>query len=216
MDTKLLDAEISRKLARQFGSKFIKILEDSPTLRRDLRKLHLLGARIQRWNGRDGAYCRSEPSHRRGTFIAIGSLCSPIMKAIYLAHEAYHALYGTTPNNPNPTKISRKRYLSMGIAEETRAFLHQTKVANELWNSGNHVIPAWQLHLMLLYHTSGYTDMREHVLACRESIAFGTYEQNYGKIWDQAYRQFERERREKLAARRLRSLKSRYRLKQAA
>ncbi|MBK7839942.1 MAG: adenylyltransferase/cytidyltransferase family protein [Candidatus Obscuribacter sp.] len=146
MHYKAQDAAISRRLTRQFGKQFARILADSPTLRSDLRKLDALNVRIQRWNGRQEATVVPIRRDAKNSFIAIGSLASPVMKAIYLAHEAYHVLYGTTPGEPNPSRISRKKYVSMGVAEETRAFMHQTKVAHELWSSCNHVLPAWQMH----------------------------------------------------------------------
>lgn len=191
---KQVEEEIKRKLAHQFGKQFAQFIDDSPTLRRDLRRLKELGVRIKRWNGRSGAYCRSAPENRENPFIALGSLDSPIMKAIYLAHEAYHCLHGNTPNEPDTTKISRKRYISMGITEETRACMHQSLVAHELWKSCNHAIPAWQMNLLLVYHTSGYSSMRDHVLAQKESIGNGSYEAIYGRIWDQAERKQRKEK----------------------
>lgn len=199
MKTKALDAEISRKLTNQFGKQFARYIDDSPTLRRDLRRLRELEVRIKRWNGKDGAYCRSDPADRKHSFIAIGSNASPIMKAIFLAHEAYHCLHGSTPIEPDTRKISRERYISMGIAEETRAFMHQTRVANELWESCNHVIPAWQMHLMLVSFTGGYASMKDHVLTFKESVSEGSYEKAYGRIWDQAKRQAEKKEKARKA-----------------
>lgn len=49
---------LSVSLLIQFGKQFANFIDDSPTLRRDLRRLKL-GVRIKRWNGRSGAYCRS-------------------------------------------------------------------------------------------------------------------------------------------------------------
>lgn len=197
MHYKAQDAAISRRLTRQFGKQFARILADSPTLRSDLRKLDALDVRIQRWNGRQEAYCRANPSRRKNSFIAIGSLASPVMKAIYLAHEAYHVLYGTTPGEPNSARISRKKYVSMGVAEETRAFMHQTKVAHELWSSCNHVLPAWQMHLLLVYHLSGYSNMKDHVLLFKESVNYGFYEDAYGRLWDQSERKIVKEQKAK-------------------
>ncbi|MBK7747631.1 MAG: hypothetical protein IPI39_10320 [Candidatus Obscuribacter sp.] len=197
MHYKAQDAAISRRLTRQFGKQFARILADSPTLRSDLRKLDALDVRIQRWNGRQEAYCRANPARRKNSFIAIGSLASPVMKAIYLAHEAYHVLYGTTPGEPNPSRISRKKYVSMGVAEETRAFMHQTKVAHELWSSCNHVLPAWQMHLLLVYHLSGYSNMKDHVLLFKESVNYGFYEDAYGRLWDQSERKIVKEQKAK-------------------
>ncbi|MBK9773822.1 MAG: hypothetical protein IPP57_23905 [Candidatus Obscuribacter sp.] len=119
------------------------------------------------------------------------------MKAIYLAHEAYHVLYGTTPGEPNPSRISRKKYVSMGVVEETRAFMHQTKVAHELWSSCNHVLPAWQMHLLLVYHLSGYSNMKDHVLLFKESVNYGFYEDAYGRLWDQSERKIVKEQKAK-------------------
>jgi hypothetical protein len=195
---KTLDVEIIAKLERQFGSRFAAIVRDSPTLRSDLRKAHALGVRIKRWNGKTGAYCRYYPTDRRNAYISIGSLDSPMMKVIYLAHECYHVLYGTTPALPDPRKISRKRYLSMAIGEEARAIMRQTKVAHELWSTGKHAMPAWQLNLMLMELTGGYKQLREYVLVARQSFGMETYEQNYGRIWDQAHRKLNRERQLKL------------------
>ncbi len=213
MHYKALDAAISRRLTRQFGKQFARILADSPTLRSDLRQLDALNVRIQRWNGRQGAYCRSNPEQRNNSFIAIGSKDSPVMKAIYLAHEAYHVLYGTTPGEPDPKEFSRKRYVSMGVAEETRAFMHQTKVAHELWSSCHHVLPAWQMHLLLVYHLSGYSNMRDHVLVFKESVSYGFYEDSYGKIWDQNARKLAKEHKVKQQERQERQKQARQKKK---
>lgn len=195
---KTLDVEIIAKLERQFGSRFAAIVRDSPTLRSDLRKAQALGVRIKRWNGKTGAYCRYYPTDRRNAYISIGSLDSPLMKVIYLAHELYHVLYGTTPAFPDPRKISRKRYLSIAVGEEARAIMRQTKVAHELWSTGKHAMPAWQLNLMLMELTGGYKQLRDYVLVARQSFGMETYEENFGRIWDQAHRKLIRERQLKL------------------
>lgn len=194
-----------KTLERRFGSRFIKIIEDSPTLKKDLRALFRLGTEIHRWNGKTGAYSRSRPQEREGSTIVLGSNDSAVTKAIHLAHEAYHVLYGLTPDSPDPRKISRERYISMGIQEETRAFIHQVKVARELWDSGNHALSASDLHVMLVYETGGYADMRLEVMEFESSVNGKKYPVSYGDVWDQALK----ERRKLLRDRRARRAQTR-------
>lgn len=119
-----------QRIRRQFGSKFAEMLAQCPSLVADLKEVRRRNIRIRRVKGECQAW--SEPSSR---VIYIGRSCSRVIQLLYLAHECEHMLRGQTPD-PSPRRISRRRYVSMSLDEETSCIIRECEVVRELMDAG--------------------------------------------------------------------------------
>ena len=171
-------------LRRKFGDRVVRIIQNSPLLLRDIRRLYARGVQVRRINGRRTAYSQASTREHDAGLICIGSQACPMDKVLFLAHEAYHILYGTTPL-PNPRHITSDSYVSMAVREEVRAVIHETKVAEELWENG-HKLAFKHMNYLASYLRGGYREvsaMIEH----ETSLVSGTnYRHYYQKIYDRA------------------------------
>ncbi|MBU6453579.1 MAG: hypothetical protein KGS72_17505 [Cyanobacteria bacterium REEB67] len=171
-------------LSRKLGERVVRIIASSPLLMRDIRRLYARGVTIRRINGRDRAYSRAHTRRHPSGLICIGSQASPMDKVLFLAHEAYHILYGTTPN-PNRRNISRDCYVRMALREEVRALVHETKVAEELWASG-HKLAFKHMTYLVSYLRGGYREISILLEDEQSSVSGTSYRHYYQKIYDQA------------------------------
>ncbi|HEY9787348.1 MAG TPA: hypothetical protein V6D17_18305 [Candidatus Obscuribacterales bacterium] len=172
-----------QRIEKQFGARLASLIADSPTLMADLKSLRRAGVRIRRLNGVCRAYSRSHPGQKRGALICIGAHCTAIQQAHYLAHEAFHILYGKTPHNFDPNKLSRKKYVQMALREEAHCLCHELKVALELHDAG-HFVGAVNLSWLVDYLTGGYRAVRKRLEHEHVSVAALTYPQYYGWLYD--------------------------------
>jgi len=171
-------------LRRKFGQKVGNIVQDSPLLRRDIKRLYARGVEIRRINGRDMAYSRASTGANQAGLICIGSLACPMDKVLFLAHEAYHILYGTTPL-PDPRRISRESYVAMAVREEVRAVIHETKVAEELWEAG-HRLAFRHMSYLASYLRGGYREVSSMIERETDTVSGSNYRFYYQKIYDRA------------------------------
>lgn len=148
-------------LRHKFGDKVVRIVQNSPLLLRDLRRIYGRGVHVRRINGSNTAYSQSNTKEHPAGLICIGSLASPIDKVLFLAHEAYHILYGTTPP-PDPRRISRERYVARAVREEVQALIHETKVAEELWEAG-YKLAFKHMNYLAGYLRGGYQEVRSMI-----------------------------------------------------
>ncbi len=168
---------------RRFGSRFVNLAQDSPLLLRDLRMLEELGVSIRRINGKSYAYSRSSTECNPNGLICIGSTASPLDKVILLAHEAHHILRGRAPSDPDPSKMSRKRFVSLCMQEEARAMLHECRVTEQLYDAG-HRIPFKHMSYMASYFRGGYGAIRamlEEDCTIMDDIS---HSEDYGRRYD--------------------------------
>jgi hypothetical protein len=171
-------------LRRKFGDKAVRIMQNSPRLMRDIRRLYALGVSIRRLNGRDFAYSRSLTKSNPAGLICIGSAASPMDKVLFLAHEAYHILHGKTPQ-PNRRAISRDHYVRMALREETLALIHETKVAEELHEAG-HRLAFKHMTYLVTYLRGGHRAVSVRLESDVTSITGTSYRHYYQKVYDQA------------------------------
>jgi hypothetical protein len=171
-------------LRRKFGDKFALIIQSSPLLMRDIKRLYARGVEVRRINGRDTAYSRASTSGNAAGLICIGSQASPMDKVLFLAHEAYHILYGKTPV-PNRRHMSRDRYVAMAVAEEVRALIHETKVAEELWERG-YKLAFKHMNYLASYLRGGYREVSSMVEDETTSVSGTNYRHYYQTIYDRA------------------------------
>jgi capsular polysaccharide biosynthesis protein len=171
-------------LRHKFGDRVVRIIQNSPLLMRDLRRLYGRGVHVRRINGTDTAYSQARTKDHPAGLICIGSRACPMDKVLFLAHEAYHILYGTTPP-PNHRYISRKSYVARAVAEEARAMIHETKVAEELWESG-YKLAFKHMSYLASYLRGGYSEVRSMIEREISSVSNTNYRQYYQKIYDRA------------------------------
>ncbi len=171
-------------LRHKFGDRVVRIIQNSPLLLRDLRRLYGRGVHVRRINGRDTAYSQASTREHPAGLICIGSQSCPMDKVLFLAHEAYHILYGTTPL-PDPRQISRESYVTMAVREEVRAVIHETKVAEELWENG-YKLAFKHMSYLASYLRGGYSEVRALFEQEISSVSGTNYRQYYQKIYDRA------------------------------
>jgi len=170
-------------LRRKFGDRVVRIIISSPLLLRDIRRLYARGVTIRRLNGRHMAYSQSRTEGSRTGLICIGSLACPMDKVLFLAHEAYHILYGKTPL-PN-RRISRETYVRMAVREEVLAVIHETKVAEELWEDG-HKLAFKHMSYLASYLRGGFREVALMIERETSSVSGTNYRHYYQKIYDRA------------------------------
>ena len=172
---------------RQFGTRFVNLAKDSPLLLRDIRLLQERGVSIRRLNGKSYAYSRSSTESNPAGLICIGSLASPLDKVILLAHEAHHILRGRAPSDPDPTSMSRRRFVSLCMQEEARAMLHECRVTEQLYDAG-HRLPFKHMSYMASYFRGGYGAIRAMI---EEDCTFMddiSHSEDYGRRYDLKHR----------------------------
>lgn len=170
------------RLKRQFGPKVAQLVAASPTLTRDLKLLRERQVRIVRLKGVCRAYSLSTPRQRRGACILISRDCPPVQTVLFLAHEAWHVLRGRTNANPNPSKISRTRYIERALGEEMTCQMRELRVTRELFNAGFFVGYAnlsWLTRLLEFGRAHLIAELRPELRPDGES-----YEQYFGRLYD--------------------------------
>lgn len=182
------------RLAKQFGEALAELVNASPTLQRDVAALRKAGVRIRRLKGICRAYSRSEPGRPQGALLCICEGCSPMMQAHYLAHEAYHILAGTTNTIVDPTKVSKRRFISAAMREEARCLAHEALVSKELHDAGYPVGEA-NLTYLVDYLTGGYRKIRLRLERECLSGSLISYTDYYGQVYDRRVRELAQRRR---------------------
>jgi hypothetical protein len=163
-----------KRIKRQFGVRFADALAQSPTLVADLEALRRKGIKIRKTSG-----CKAE-SQKDLKLISIGSGCTIAIKLLYLGHEAYHVLKGTTPDVES--RIGRDRFVDLSLEEEIDCILHELQIASELKAAGYDVDESTKLW-MRRFRRGGRPAMRR---ALNKTYASGTgklYPQYYGRQW---------------------------------
>lgn len=178
------DSYALNDLRHKFGDRAVRIMLSSPLLMRDIRRLYTRGVKIRRLNGRHMAYSQSRTEGSKTGIICIGSLACPMDKVLFLAHEAYHILHGKTPL-PNRRQISRDSYVRMAVREEVLAVIHETKVAEELWEDG-HKLAFKHMTYLASYLRGGYREVALMIERETSSVSGTNYRHYYQKIYDRA------------------------------
>jgi hypothetical protein len=178
---------------RRFGSRFVNLASDSPLLLRDLRLLEERGVSIRRINGKSYAYSRSSTEANPNGLICIGSNASPLDKVILLAHEAHHILRGRAPSDPDPSRMSRKRFVSLCMQEEARAMLHECRVTEQLYDAG-HRLPFKHMSYMASYFRGGYAAIRAMIESDCTIMDDISHSEDYGRRYDREHKNMIRTR----------------------
>lgn len=189
------------KLGKKFGSRFVSLVQDSPLLMRDIRLLAAHGVTVRRINGKSYAYSREHTQASPNGLICIGSKASPVDKVLLLAHEAYHILYGRSPSQPNPNRMSRRRFVGLCLQEEARALIHECRVTEELYDAG-HKLPFKHMAYMAAYFRGGYREIK--LLLEFDLTATGemSHAEEYGRLYDRTARSQNKSRRRSSSERR--------------
>ena len=178
---------------RRFGTRFVNLVCDSPLLMRDLRMLEERGVSIRRINGKSYAYSRATTEANPNGLICIGSNATPLDKVILLAHEAHHILRGRAPSDPDPRRMSRKRFVSLCMQEEARAMLHECRVTEQLYDAG-HRIPFKHMSYMASYFRGGYAAIRAMIELDRTIMDDVSHSEDYGRRYDRENKNLSRRR----------------------
>lgn len=178
---------------RRFGTRFVNLVCDSPLLMRDLRMLEERGVSIRRINGKSYAYSRATTEANPNGLICIGSNATPLDKVILLAHEAHHILRGRAPSDPDPRRMSRKRFVSLCMQEEARAMLHECRVTEQLYDAG-HRIPFKHMSYMASYFRGGYAAIRAMIESDRTIMDDVSHSEDYGRRYDRENKNLSRRR----------------------
>lgn len=175
------------KLGKKFGARFVSLVQDSPLLMRDIRLLMERGVTVRRLNGKTYAYSREHTEASPSGLICIGSKASPTDKVLLLAHEAYHILYGRSPSNPNPSRMSRRRFVGLCLQEEARALVHEARVTEQLYDAGNK-LPFKHMAYMAAYFRGGYREIRLLLEFDHTAMSAISHAEEYGRLYDRTAR----------------------------
>ncbi|MBI4532468.1 MAG: ImmA/IrrE family metallo-endopeptidase [Candidatus Melainabacteria bacterium] len=167
------------RIRRQFGQRFAYRLSKSPTLLSDLKLLRKRHVKIRRVRHLWGAYSVSTTKT-----IYIGADGAVTDQLLHLAHEAYHILFGETPE-PSPRRMSRRQYLRMMLDEEADAQVHELSVLKEFMQAGYH-LPAHRRDDYRRYRFGGGRAALRKALLATETYSDELYPAFYRRQYDES------------------------------
>ena len=169
-----------RLLKRQFGASFVRVFSLSPTLVADLAECRRLGVRIRLVPGKTEGY--TIPSSK---VIGIGTRGTRSYRLTALAHEMYHVLYGTAPLETVPKGMTRHRFISLLLEEETNSFVHELKVVHELLSAGVR-FGNGEMRWYRRWRRGGRKAIRKMVAESQSAVTGELYPVYYGRLYDEA------------------------------
>jgi hypothetical protein len=180
-------------LRKVLGPGLVELVEASSILSLDIKRLQQKSVPVKKLRGRNDAYSLEITENSVYGAIYIGELASDLDKALYLAHESYHVLHGKTPSVPDPRRLSRRRYVSRALQEETRALIHEAKVCLELVDAG-YRLSYKHLFYLTTYLRGGYAAIRVLLELDVSADGHSTYAELFGRRYDTEVRRLKRSR----------------------
>ena len=117
-------------LQRQFGSHFVAMVEASPRLVADVRRLRRRGVRIKTLRGSIDAWCIKDDK-----LVALGTGNPAQVSVLALAHEANHMLRERI-SMAAVNRVSETKWVREFMEEETDCFYREAQTADDLQRAG--------------------------------------------------------------------------------
>lgn len=167
------------RIARQFGVRFARAFEQSPTLIADLAKLREKRISIRTIKG-----CTAWSQRPQERFV-IGRDCDLGTRLLYFAHESWHVLRGETPFADREVKrLSRKQYIKVSLDEETDCIVHEMQVMEELIAAGAVTFSEDNMRWYRRWRRGGRAAIRRVIGKTANAIDGTTYKDQFAAEWD--------------------------------